>query len=221
MPNFAKVDVDVIRAWGTLAAICLCAAYLPMMLYGMYKLWIYRHNILIRKRLPTLTIIASTALILDSISWLLWVFIFENKQLKDLNETDDDDEEEQEIHEYDQNRLIAILRFVSMLLFVTTILLRFWMIYFEISFINSINNQNWKLIINKNFYKSTNQKSKCLSSYWFVNNKKTFGNWYFMRRIGIITFILCSTVGVAAFMFMYVLPRHILSSSFSSFSSSI
>lgn len=67
---------------------------------------------------------------------------------------------------------------------VYTWLYRFWCIYYSFNWVIGIYNLQWQKLINEDLQHSTNN--------WFLNNKKTWGNYKYLRKY-IITIILISS----------------------------
>lgn len=73
----------------------------------------------------------------------------------------------------------------------TLIVLRYWMIYYEIQFSNSSLNMEWKTYISNNMENIHKEK-------WFIQHRKTFGNLPFLMKRVIIQTSILSVILIAA-----------------------
>eukprot|EP01084_Bolivina_argentea_P072479 131602_1 len=72
-------------------------------------------------------------------------------------------------------------------------LLRYWLIYFDIQFVSSCLNIEWKQIINKNI--------ETLQEQWYIYYRNTIGNQSYMsRRVAIV----CTIVSISSLTFNYI-----------------
>ena len=161
----------------TIVVFCL---YFPLMFYGIWRLWQHRGNVLISKRYPSLTFCACFGLVLHCTALLFQVYFTEGVLLP-------------------TSSYIAQLRFISVGIFYVSFLLRFWMLFYNINWIMQTQNRNWKQIINSQY------KDATISKQWFIANKKTFGNWYYMRKVGFIVAIIYCTAVHINYLLTYVL----------------
>lgn len=162
----------------SLSVVIFCV-YFPLMGYGIWRLWEHRRNVLIGKRYPSLTFCACFGLVLHCTALLFQIYSTEGVLLPVSN-------------------YIAELRFIAVGIFYVAFLLRFWMLFYNINWIMQTQNQNWKQIVNSEY------KDPAISHQWFIANKKTYGNWYYTRRIGFIVAIVYCTAVHVNYTFTYV-----------------
>ena len=160
---------------------CFVVIYLPCMCYGALKLWVYRHNVLIRKRYPMVTVVTVIGFLIHSIGVCFSTLFYVNQ-----------------FEPY--SHYLTLTRYVGETIFATCLLLRYWMLYYNIRWIDETKNQNWKQIIDPSFEDPT------ISKQWFLSHKRTFGNWNFMKKISFILFVIHLSLIVAIFciFFLYV-----------------
>ena len=158
--------------------------YFPAMIYGTYSFGKYRHNILIGKRYPSLTLIAVIGILTHSISWT-FATLSENKILLPYT------------------YYAKVLRFIGTSFFIWPIMLRFWMLFYNINWIYQTQNQNWKSIIDPSFKHPT--KYYAQTKQWFIVNHKKYGNYRLLKKYLPMIIIGWAIILITSYCIAYVL----------------
>eukprot|EP01084_Bolivina_argentea_P040922 75520_1 len=175
--TFPSLDFQSVRFWNYASmTVVLWFIYIPIVIYYAYKYYTLRHHIVLQKRYCQIT--------LFEILFVFCKFVWYPIALTAESIVGD-------------TSFIASLfwsfnnyfAYLSLYCFVW----RFYMLWFDIKWMNNIINSQWKLIINPSYQQKR-------SDHWFVKKKATFGNYKWMKykvfAIAIISGTLTNIAGL-------------------------
>eukprot|EP01084_Bolivina_argentea_P030839 57086_1 len=92
---------------------------------------------------------------------------------------------------------------------------RFWLLSYECKLLVYMNKNKWQSIINDHYYKNKQDAP----NYWYLENKKSFGNYYFCGKYIIIPLLLTSSLVKIALLVLqhYAIESNIAKYIFTSF----
>ena len=156
--------------------------YLPICLYGICKFNKYKDWIVMKKRYQWITVFILTNLVLSLM--LLPLLLLRYSSIVNVDDID---------------YLIPYILYSIIVLAINIgwkILWRLWCYYYDIKWIYSISNKEWKSLIDK----------KLILNDWYLNNKDKYGKWnYFVIPYFLIVFIDLFFVTL----WEYSLPTHL------------
>ena len=162
----------------------MCGIFL---IYYLRKFYALRHIMIVIKRRGNLVIVNSIcAIILFLIGYPLIFYLYWEMDISPDQDT---------IIFFIGDILNDLIFTPTYLIGLTTTLLRYWLIYYDIQYSESCSNLEWKTLI-------TSKSEEISREQWFINKKDKFGNMRFMgKRLFIFMIVCCVVITVSSLLY--------------------
>ena len=155
--------------------------YIPLVIYFVYPLFALRTNIIFKKRYITLSLMGILLLFLQAMNRIIWPLIIVTDEWSART----------------INFICSAIDLFCSGCYIDILLLRYWLIYFDINHSILLSNGTWKSVIDQNWNEDNN---------FFLKHHDKWGNYHFFKKFLWISIALNLVLSIIVYVTCIYLP---------------